>query len=68
MNDVLVSAGYDLATSEVTMQAETTVSLGQEAAESMLKFLDALEEIDDVQKVYSNAEISVDVLTLLNEY
>ena len=68
VNDVLVSAGYDLATSEVTMQAETTVSLGQEAAESMLKFLDALEEIDDVQKVYSNAEISVDVLTLLNEY
>ena len=68
VNDVLVSAGYDLATSEVTMQAETTVSLGQEAAQSMLKFLDALEEIDDVQKVYSNAEISVDVLTLLNEY
>jgi transcriptional/translational regulatory protein YebC/TACO1 len=34
----------------------------------MLKFLDALEEIDDVQKVYSNAEISTDVLTLLNEY
>ena len=68
VNDVLVSAGYDLASSEVTMQAETTVSLGQEAAESMLKFLDALEEIDDVQKVYSNAEISVDVLTLLNEY
>ena len=68
VNDVLVSAGYDLASSEVTMQAETTVSLGQEAAESMLKFLDALEEIDDVQKVYSNAAISVDVLTLLNEY
>ena len=68
VNDVLVSAGYNLATCEVTMQAETTVSLGQEAAESMLKFLDALEEIDDVQKVYSNAEISVDVLTLLNEY
>ena len=68
VNDVLVSAGYDLATSEVTMQAETTVSLNQEAAESMLKFLDALEEIDDVQKVYSNAAISVDVLTLLNEY
>ena len=68
VNDVLVSAGYNLVTSEVTMQAETTVSLAQEAAESMLKFLDALEEIDDVQRVYSNAEISVDVLTLLNEY
>ncbi|MGB0635776.1 MAG: YebC/PmpR family DNA-binding transcriptional regulator [Gammaproteobacteria bacterium] len=68
VNDVLVSAGYTLATSEVTMQAETTVSLAQEAAESMLKFLDALEEIDDVQKVYSNAEISADVLMSLNEY
>ena len=68
VNDVLVSAGYTLATSEVTMQAETTVSLAQEAAESMLIFLDALEEIDDVQKVYSNAEISADVLMSLNEY
>ena len=68
VNDVLVSAGYTLVTSEVTMQAETTVSLAQEAAESMLKFLDALEEIDDVQKVYSNAEISADVLMSLNEY
>ena len=68
VNGVLVSAGYNLITSEVTMQAETTVSLTQEAAESMLKFLDALEEIDDVQKVYSNAEISADVLMLLNEY
>ena len=68
VNDVLVTAGYNLVASEVTMQAETTVSLNQEAAESMLKFLDALEEIDDVQKVSSNAEISADVLTLLNEY
>jgi YebC/PmpR family DNA-binding regulatory protein len=68
VNHDMVSAGYNLATCEVTMQAGTTVSLNQEAAESMLKFLDALEEIDDVQKVYSNAEISADVLTLLNGY
>ena len=67
MNDVLISAGYNLVTSEVTIQAETTVYLTQETAESMLKFLDTLEEIDDVQKVYSNAEISANVLTLLND-
>ena len=68
VNDVMVSTGYSLTTCEVTMQAETTVSLNQEAAESMLRFLDALEEIDDVQKVYSNADISADVMTLLNGY
>jgi YebC/PmpR family DNA-binding regulatory protein len=67
VNDVLISAGYNLVTSEVTIQAETTVYLTQETAESMLKFLDTLEEIDDVQKVYSNAEISANVLTLLND-
>jgi YebC/PmpR family DNA-binding regulatory protein len=67
VNDVMVSAGYNLTTCEVTMQAATTVSLNQDSAESMLKFFDALEELDDVQKVYSNADISAEVLALLDE-
>ncbi len=68
VNDVMLSAGYKLASFEVTMQAETTVSLDKESAESMLKFLDALEELDDVQKVYSNADISAEVMASLDDF
>jgi transcriptional/translational regulatory protein YebC/TACO1 len=36
-----------------------------EQAEKMIHFIDMLEELDDVQKVYSNAEISNEVLDAL---
>ena len=39
---------------EVTMRADTTSPLSDKEGESMLKLLDALDEIDDVQNVYSN--------------
>ena len=41
--------------SEVTMRAETDVELSGDVATSMQKLLDALENLDDVQDVYSNA-------------
>ncbi len=42
--------------SHITMRAQTTVSLDKETAESLDKLIDALEDLDDVQSVYSNAE------------
>ena len=47
------------------MRASTNATLDEGAAETMLKLLDALEDIDDVQNVYSNADISEDVLAAL---
>ncbi len=43
---------------EITMVPSTNVALAGEQAERMLKLIDALEDNDDVQKVYSNADIS----------
>ncbi len=43
---------------EVTMRASTTTSMSDKEGETMLKLLDVLDELDDVQNVYSNAEIS----------
>ncbi len=40
---------------EVTMVASTEVELNDETAESMMKLIDALEDLDDVQEVYTNA-------------
>lgn len=46
--------------SEVTMRASTEVELDTEQGQKLLKLLDALEDIDDVQNVFTNAEIPPD--------
>ncbi len=51
---------------EVIMRAATNISLDLENAEKMLRLLDKLEDLDDVQQVYSNADISEDILAQLN--
>ena len=50
---------------EVTMRAENLNVLGQGEAEKMLRLQDILEELDDVQDVYSNADIPEAVLSKL---
>jgi transcriptional/translational regulatory protein YebC/TACO1 len=44
------------------MRASTSAELGVKEASSMIKMLDMLEDLDDVQEVYSNADISEDIL------
>jgi len=50
---------------DIIMQASTTVELELEDAQKVMKLLDALEDLDDVQKVHSNAEISEEVMANL---
>ncbi len=47
---------------EVTMRPSTSVSLSEEDAQHMVKLLEMLEDQDDVQQVYSNADISDEIL------
>ena len=51
---------------EVTMVASTTAPVDADGAEKVLGLIDALEDLDDVQNVYSNAEIPDEVLQQLN--
>jgi transcriptional/translational regulatory protein YebC/TACO1 len=44
------------------MKAATTTELGLEDAEKVVRLQDALEELDDVQEVFTNAEIPDEVL------
>lgn len=48
--------------SEISMIPKTTVSLGKEDAEKMLKLMEALEEHDDIQNVYANFDIPEDIM------
>jgi YebC/PmpR family DNA-binding regulatory protein len=57
VKNALETAGFKPEIAEVTMRAENTVALTGEDAVKMQKLLDMIEEIDDVQNVYHNAEI-----------
>lgn len=65
VKQAMVAAGYEPENAEVTMQASTTVDLNLEDAEKVLRLVDALEDLDDVQNVYSNADISAEVMAQL---
>ena len=55
-------AGIPPEQAELTMWATTSTELGADDAASMVKLLETLEDLDDVQNVYSNADIPDDVL------
>ena len=65
VRDAIVSAALEPVLAEVTMRPATSVSLEGRDAERMVKMLDQLEELDDVQQVYSNADISEEILAAL---
>jgi YebC/PmpR family DNA-binding regulatory protein len=50
---------------QITMRAMTNSELDLDSAKSMIGLLDMLEDLDDVQHVYSNADISEEILTEL---
>ena len=57
--------GFACASSEVSMVPTTSVALAGEEAESMLGLMEALEDLDDVQNVYANFDISDDEMARL---
>jgi YebC/PmpR family DNA-binding regulatory protein len=57
VQDALRAAGFQAELATVTMRPETDISLEGDQAESMQKLLDVLENLDDVQDVFTNASI-----------
>ena len=56
LKNALEAATFKPEIAEVTMRAENSISLGGEDAERMQKLLDVIEDLDDVQNVFHNAE------------
>lgn len=65
VRDNLVSHDTNVVGSEIDMIPATTVVLDEEGAEKVLRLIDALEDLDDVQNVYTNAEIPAEVMEKL---
>jgi YebC/PmpR family DNA-binding regulatory protein len=66
VKDRLVKAGFGPEAAEITLRPSTSVTLNADHATSIIELTKALEDLDDVQKVYSNADIPEDVLAKLN--
>ena len=65
VKDAMVSADLAPEHAEVTMRPATTVDLQLEDAEKVMRLVDMLEDLDDVQDVYSNADFSDEVMAQL---
>ena len=65
VKDALDAADLNADNAEVTMIASTSCLLDLIGAEKVLRLVDALEDLDDVQNVYSNADIPADVFAAM---
>ena len=62
LRDALAKALGDPESAKFSWRAKVTVPADKHTAETLLKLIDALEDNDDVQEVFSNADISEEVL------
>lgn len=65
VRDALQESGLAVESAEVTQLPITEVPVDRRTAPRVLRLVDALEDLDDVQSVYSNFEISDDILEAL---
>jgi YebC/PmpR family DNA-binding regulatory protein len=63
----LAGAGVEIQSADLRMVSNAPVTLGLEAARKAMRLIDALEEQDDVDAVYSNVELSDEVMTQLEK-
>lgn len=57
VTDALAAKGLEPAEADVVRVAETTVAVDEETAKKVVRLLDALDDHDDVQNVFTNADI-----------
>jgi len=65
VQDALKAAGIISVSAEMTMLASTEIDINLKDAEKLLDLIDHLEELDDVQNVFSNANISAEIIAKL---
>jgi len=65
VKNALQKANFKTDSAELAMRAATEVTLDKDDAEKLLRLIDMLEDLDDVQEVYSNADIPESILAEL---
>ena len=67
IKETLIASGFTPENAEITRQAETSTDVGIKVAEKILRLIERLEDLDDVQEVYSNADFNDEVMEQLAE-
>ena len=66
VSEAITTAGIEMAESEITMIPDVVTEVANvDKAQSIMRFVDALEELDDVQDVYTNFDISDEIAAQL---
>ncbi len=65
VKEAMAAAGLEPESADITMTPSTSVALGLDDAEKVMGLVDMLEDLDDVQNVYTNMEISPEVMAQL---
>src|SRR5690606_34832150 len=66
VQEELSAAGYEVDSAELTMKPKTLMAPDTDDAVSAVRLLERLEDLDDVQTVYSNLDISDDVMAAVS--
>ncbi|HEV7168621.1 MAG TPA: YebC/PmpR family DNA-binding transcriptional regulator, partial [Micrococcaceae bacterium] len=67
IRSALAEAGIEYETDEAGFVPSMQVELDVDGARKFMKIYDALEDLDDVQNIYSNADMSPEVMAQLDE-
>ncbi len=65
VKEAMFAAGFETKQAEITMNPSTSVELELADAEKVMRLVDMLEDLDDVQNVYTNADFSEEVMQQL---
>ena len=66
VKEAMFEAGLETKMAEITMHSSSSVDLGLAQAEKIIRLVDALEDLDDVQNVYTNADFNDEVMQQLS--
>ncbi len=65
VQEALVAGGIQVESAEITQMPTSSVPVDESTAPKVLRLIDALDDLDDVQSVYANFDISDDVMASL---
>ena len=67
VRDAFEAAGLEMLSAELNQVPQSTMELDLETARKLLRFIELLEDNDDVQNVYSDADISDEIMAQLED-
>ena len=62
VRDALAAGGFDVESADVTQLPSSTIPVGEAEAKKLLRLIDSLDDLDDVQAVFANYDIDEDVM------